>query len=227
MISDGNGGSTQAANASSSPKIVFTTADCPNQRPTLVNTNGNSSPYHQEADVSPSTSTVSAKFFDADGDVLSMNSGFKRVKRYNDNFIVSSGVTFDNSNNTLNANVNLACDTTYYWEIGYGVITDSEGLQAYKVDKTATNKLFFTTAACNSAPELLTINGTSSPFDGETNVAASTSSISVKFSDADGDALSVNSLGANIMDLKRSSDNFKVSSNPSFNSSNNTLTLDR
>ena len=66
----------------------------------------------------------------------------------------------------------------------------------------------------------------SSPYDGETNVAASTSSISVKFSDADGDVLSLNSVGVNVMDLKRSTDNVKVSSNPSFNSSNNTLTLD-
>ena len=191
--------------------------------------NGDSSPYDGETNVAASTSSISVKFSDADGDALSLNSlgvNIMDLKRSSDNFKVSSNPSFNSSNNTLTLDVSLACEQTYYFQLGSNKIIDGNGGGVAAADATSNPKIVFTTEACpNTSPVLLSGNG-DFPYDGETNVAASTSSISVKFSDADGDVLSLNSVGANVMDLKRSTDNVKVSSNPSFNSSNNTLTLD-
>ena len=82
-IIDGNGGGV-AADATSNPKIVFTTEACPNNNPSLLVDSGNTSPVNGATNIDPSTTSLYAQFTDIDGDDLTLNVTSYTVRRVSD-----------------------------------------------------------------------------------------------------------------------------------------------
>jgi hypothetical protein len=189
----------------------------PNSRPVLLTSNGTSSPYDGETNISTTPPVLLLKFEDAEGDQMETHNN--PAANVTVNIVDSLGNTitgnagWDGNDMLTMTGVTLNCGETYHYEYIQGLVND--GNLGVNAETNSSPSISFTTVACpNNPPVLLATTGNSSPYDGENNISSSVNTVTAKFSDADGDSMTYLASSARV---KKFSDDSVVSNSTSFN----------